>query len=129
MITTDFANNYVRYDNFELWEIGSLEDLMKGDELLPRIFKEEYGFAYDERNKPGNVLTDDLATTARKLLAYFGDKHFFIFSNGDDGHRELMDLQDRKIMSFGIDIHVIHPARAYALIMDKSMDLSRYDTL
>lgn len=117
------------YENMALWEISSLEEFMKGDVFMSDIFEKEYGFKYTDRDNPENKFTDNLVTTVSKVLDYFGDKHFFVFANGNPEHEILKELQDKKMINFGIDIHVIHPGKVYALMMDKSKDLAKYDTI
>lgn len=129
MIATDFKTNYSLYENMELWEIASLEDFIKGDVLLPEIFEKEFGFPFDARHRPENKFSATLAEVVTRTLDHFGDKHFFVFSNGSAEHQLLKELQDKKIIHFGIDIHVIHFSKVYALIMDKSKDPAKYDTI
>jgi len=64
-----------------------------------------------------------------KVLDYFGDKTFFIFENNNKHHNDLKQMQDKKIINFGIDIYVLNPTHIYALMMDKTSDLSKYDNL
>lgn len=129
MIASDFTNTCQLYENMALWEINSLEEFIKSDVFLPEIFKNEYGFDFEERNKTENKFTDNLVTVATKLLDYFSDKHFFVFQDGNPQHQELKALQDKKIIAFGMDIYVLHPNRTYALMMDKTRDIAKYDTL
>jgi hypothetical protein len=129
MIITDFNDNYLMYEKMAIWEVSSLENFFKSHEMLGEIFEKEYGFSYAERNEPGKQLNDTEVTIISKLLDYFGDKYFFIFSYNDKHHNGLKELQDKKIINFGIDVHVINPNRTYVLEMDKTKDLKMYDTV
>lgn len=129
MLITDFSKNYRKYENMSIWEIKSLDDFLKAHEQLLEIFEKEYGFTYAERYKQPESFKDSDITVVTKLLDYFGDKCFFVFSNNDQHHQDLKTLQDKKIINFGIDIHVIHPTQIYVLEMDKTKDLKAYDTV
>jgi len=129
MIANDFKKNCHLFENMAIWEISSLEEFMKGDAFLPEIFKKEYGFEFSEEKNPENKFSDNLVTVATKLLDYFGDKHFFVFQNGNPEHAILKELQDKKVINFGMDIHVLHPFKTYVLMMDKTKDMAKYDTV
>lgn len=126
MTITDFSDKYLMYENMSIWEIQSLSDFFKANDQLPAIFEEEYGFSYD-RLKEQEQFNDSDITVVSKLLDRFGDKYFYVFSQNDSHHNELKDLQDRKIINFGMDIYVLHPSRIYVLEMDKSRDPKMYD--
>lgn len=129
MIITDFSENYRMYEKMAIWEVTSLENFFNTHEMLGEIFEKEYGFSYAERNEPGKQLNDRDVTIISKLLDYFGDKYFFVFTYNDKHHNDLKELQDKKIINFGIDVHVINPNRIYVLEMDKTKDLKMYDTV
>lgn len=129
MTVTDFSSNYLKYDNMSIWEIKSLDELFKAHESLLEIFEKEYGFPYSSLSEGVNKLKDPDIIVVSKLLDHFGDKHFFIFSNNDKHHNDLKALQDKKVINFGIDIHVINPQRIFVLEMDKTQDLKVYDTI
>jgi hypothetical protein len=93
------------------------------------IFEKEYGFPYSALAQQRQDFRDSDIQVVSKLLDHFGDKHFFVFSYGDKHHEELKGLQDKKVINFGIDIHVINPQRIYVLEMDKTQDLKVYDTI
>ena len=129
MTITDYSKNYIKYDNMSIWEIKNLDQLFKAHESLFEIFEKEYGFPYTQLNSQQEKFSDSDINVVSKLLDHFGDKHFYIFSNNDSNHSELKILQDKKIINFGIDIHVINPNRIYVLEMDKTKDLKAYDTV
>ena len=129
MTVKDFGTKYLMYENMSIWEIKSLDELFKAHESLHEIFEKEYGFPYGELSKRRNDFRDSDMTVVSKLLDHFGDKQFFIFSYNDNHHSELKNLQDKKIINFGIDIHVVNPNRIYVLEMDKTQDLKAYDTV
>lgn len=127
MTITDFSDNYLMYENMSIWEIKSLDEFFKAHEQLVEIFEKEYGFSFDKLNTREDFEDSEIRVVS-KLLDHFGDKHFFVFSNNDKHHNDLKLLQDKKIINFGIDIHVIHPKNIYVLEMDKTKDLKMYDT-
>lgn len=129
MVINDFKEKYIMYENMAIWEIAGLDEFFKSHEMLYEIFEKEYGFKYEDRNKGDRKFDDTVLSIANRLLEYFGDKYFFIFTNGDKHHSDLKELQDKKIINFGIDVHVINPQRIYVLEMDKSKDLEHYDTI
>lgn len=112
-----------------IWEITSLPHFFKDDEMLTKIFQEEYGFPYSEIEKHTNSFTDTPLMVISKVLDYFGDKYFFVFENNNKHHHDLIKLQDNKIINFGIDIYVLHPSYIYVLMMDKTTNAAAYDTL
>ncbi|MCO5237699.1 MAG: hypothetical protein M9933_15680 [Chitinophagaceae bacterium] len=126
MIVSNFTDNYLMYENMSIWEIKSIRDFFKAQESLAEIFEVEYGFPYGELHKQTDFRDTDIMIIS-KLLDHFGDKQFFVFSYNDPHHNELKNLQDRKIINFGMDIHVLNPQRIYVLEMDKSKDIKIYD--
>lgn len=129
MTITDFDKNYRMFENMAVWEIKSLDHFFEDDEMLTKIFQEEYGFPYSELSKNAGTFTDTPVMVISKVLDYFGDKYFFVFENNNKHHNDLKKLQDDKIINFGIDIYIINPSHIYVLMMDKTKDLSEYDTL
>ena len=129
MTITDYASKYRMFENMAIWEIKSLDHFFEDDEMLMKIFKEEYGFEYANLNENSKSFTDTPIMVVSKALDYFGDKYFFVFENNNKHHHELMKLQDNKTIQFGIDIHVLNPNRIYVLMMDKCKNPAVYDTL
>lgn len=129
MIVNKITEQYLMYENMEIWEVKSLDEFFKAHESLKEIFEKEYGFKYEERNDSLRNFQDSDIMVITKLLDHFGDKFFVIFSNNDKAHSDLKYLQDKKIINFGMDIHVINPNRIYILEMDKTQDLKAYDTV
>lgn len=129
MIANKITEQYLMYENMEIWEVKSLDEFFKAHESLKEIFEKEYGFKYDERLNASTTFHDTDIMVIAKLLDYFGDKFFIVFSNNDKAHNDLKYLQDKKIINFGMDIHIINPNRIYVLEMDKTQDLKAYDTV
>lgn len=127
MIVVDFENKYLMYDNYAIWEITSLEEFFKSHEMMFEIFEKEYGVSFNERNNSDVKIADSDIVVVSKLLDYFEDKQFFVFSNNDSNHQGLKNLQDKKIISFGMDIYVLNPKKIYVLEMDKTKDPKMYD--
>jgi len=128
MIITDFREKYLMYENMSIWEIKSMDEFFKAHENLYEIFEKEYGFPFNKINEQDGNFSDSEIVVVSKLLDHFDDKQFFVFSDNDKHHNDLKSLQDKKIVSFGMDIHVIHPKRIYVLEMDKTKDLKMYDS-
>ena len=120
MVVTDFSEKYAMYENFQIWEILNLDDFFQSHTMLFEIFKKEYGFPFEKRNESGKKFEDTDIEIVSKLMNYFNDKQFFIFSLNDNNHKELITLQERKIINFGIDICAIEPSKLYVLDMDKT---------
>jgi len=129
MTITDYDKNYKMFENMAIWEVKSLDHFFEDDAILTKIFEEEYKFPYAEFNDKKETFTDTPLMVVSKVLDYFGDKYFFVFENNNKHHNDLKTLQDKKIVNFGMDIHVLNPTRIYVLMMDKSKDPSKYDTL
>ncbi|MEZ5109836.1 MAG: hypothetical protein R2829_12820 [Bacteroidia bacterium] len=129
MVVTDFKDNYLMYENMLIREFSSLEEFLGVHEMLKQIFSDEYGFAYEERNKPGNNFGDTPVEAINKLLDYFNDKYFFVFTVNDAHYYSLLELQDKKIINFGIDLKTLDAQKVYVLEMDKTKDLKKYDTV
>jgi len=129
MTITDFNSNYFMYENMSIWEIKSLSDFFKAHENLLEIFEKEYNFPFDKLSEHSENFKDSDIVVVSKLLDYFDKKHFFVFSYNDKHHNDLKSLQDKKLINFGVDIHVVNPERIYVLEMDKTKDLKMYDTV
>lgn len=129
MTITDYDQKYKQFENMAIWEIKSLDHFFEDDEMLMKIFQEEYGFPYSEISEHADTFTDTPLMVVSKVLDYFGDKYFFVFENNNKHHHDLMKLQDKKIINFGIDIHIINPSNIYVLMMDKTKNVAAYDTL
>lgn len=129
MIVKDFHEKYLMFENMAIWDISSLEDFLTSHNQLGEIFKKEYEFSYDQRKEPQNVFQDTDIEVVTKLLDHFGDKNFFVFSDSDINHSVLKELQDKKVINFGMDIYVLHPNKIYVLEMDKTKDMQKYDSV
>ena len=128
MVATDFDEKYFMYENMAIWEIRSMDDFFESHSMLKEIFKNEYGFPYSPESAEGMDLLGAGFAVVEKLLDSFRDKHFVVFSANDENHAVLKGLQDKKVITFGMDIYVLNPSRIYVLEMDKTKDLQKYDT-
>ena len=128
MIANDFNEKYLLFENMAIWDIPSMEDFFTSHNMMLEIFEKEYGFSYAQRYGKENNFTDGDIAVVEKLLDCFDDKHFFVFSYNDRNHAILKELQDKKVINFGMDIHVLNPKKIYVLEMDKTKDLQKYDT-
>lgn len=129
MIATDFSEKYLMFENMAIWDIPSMEDFFTSHNMMLEIFEKEYGFSYSQRYGKESNFTDGDMAVVEKLLDCFGDKHFFVFSSNDRNHVILKELQDKKMVNFGMDIHVLNPKKIYVLEMDKTKDLQKYDSV
>lgn len=119
MIVNNFRENCNKYENFQVWDIESIDDFLNGNAVLPEIFKTDYKMTVDEfKSRREEVPHSDVAIVD-SLLGQIGDKHFFTFTMNDKNHIELILMQDTKMMNFGMDISSIQDDHIYAIIMDK----------
>lgn len=129
MTIADFESKYLMYENMAIWEVKSLDHFFEDDEILQKIFQEEYKFPYSELEKHKLSFSDTPLMVVSRLLDYFGDKYFFVFESNNEHHNQLKRLQDKKIINFGMDIYVLNPERVYVLMLDKTKNLAAYDTI
>ncbi len=119
MLVNDFKNKVNEYKNFEVWEVSGMNDFFKGNTILKTIFETDYKIKLsDFFSKRHEIQETDLAIM-HKLLDQVGDKHFYIFTLLDPNHLELIQIQDMKLMDFGMDIAEIKNNCVYIMIMDK----------
>lgn len=119
MIVNEFSENCTLYDGFQVWEIESIDDFFKGNEVLVSIFKDEYKFPFEEFQERRSDISDNDFDIMKKLLELVGDKSFYMFTLHDENHLELVGMQKMNIMNFGIDIEKIKNDHVYVMIMDK----------
>ena len=127
MIVRDYKDQFNMFDNMAIWAISSMEEFFTSHQQIEEIFAAEYGFSYSSRNEQAEKFIDTDIMMVSRLLDLFGDKHFFVFSENDAQHIILKELQDKKLISFGMDIYVLKPNHIYVLEMDKTKDLQKYD--
>ena len=119
MLVKNFKEVCFQYDNFQVWDVPNMDDFMNGNSVLEEIFKNDYKMSYaDSRVKRSEIKDTDLQIM-HKLLDQIDNKHFFIFTWHDDNHSELVQMQNLKIMNFGIDINEIEKDHVYIILMDK----------
>lgn len=119
MIVSDFGDTYRLYGGFEVWEIESMDAFFKGNEILATIFHDFYKMPIQELAERRNEIPHSDFDIMENLLTLVGDKSFYLFTLYDQNHMELINLQARKIMNFGMDIEKIKKDCVYAMIMDK----------
>ncbi|KAA3652408.1 MAG: hypothetical protein DWP98_01395 [Bacteroidetes bacterium] len=120
MIVSDFSDTCKLYDGFHIWEIESLDAFFRGSDILATIFHDFYHIPFEELNEKRNEIADSDFDIMINLLTLVNDKSFFLFTLHDENHLELVGMQKRKIMNFGMDIERIRKDRVYAMIMDKA---------
>ena len=119
MIVKSFMDNCREYKNFQIWDIASMDDFMLDNPVLNEIFQNDYKMTYAESRKNRHKIEDTDLQIMHKLLEQIGDKHFFIFTWHDDNHSELVQMQNLKIMNWGIDINEIDKTHVYIVMMDE----------
>ena len=68
MTITDYDKNYKMFENMAIWEIRSLDHFFEDDEMLMKIFNEEYGFPYSEFNEHKDTFKDTPVMVVSKVL-------------------------------------------------------------
>jgi hypothetical protein len=119
MIVSNFNTACVDYENFAIWEIKSMNEFLTGNGVFEEIFKTDYKMDISEFSERRSEIEQNDMQIIKNMLDQVGDKHFVIFTHHDPEHIELISMQDRKIMNFGMDINHILPENMYVLIMDK----------
>jgi len=120
MIVKEFKDSCSQYKNFQIWEVPTMDDFMLDNPVLNEIFFTDYKISYlDAKNFPERI-TDSNLQIMDRLLSQVGDKHFYIFTWHDDNHSELVQMQNLKIMNWGIDINEIKKDRVYIIMMDQN---------
>ncbi|MBI3133086.1 MAG: hypothetical protein HYZ14_00280 [Bacteroidetes bacterium] len=97
-----------------------MNDFFKGNSVLKTIFETDYGIKISELSKRRHEIQETDLSVMHKILDQVGDKHFFIFTLLDPNHLELIQIQDMKLMDFGMDIAEIKNNCVYVMIMDKT---------
>ncbi len=120
MLVSNFIDSCAQYRNFEIWDINSLKDFLEGNGVLGEIFTHAYKIPASQVEERRNEIDKTDMEIMKHLLDQIGDKHFLIFTLYDANHQELIMLQDKKIMNFGIDISKIEKDHVYIMLMDKA---------
>lgn len=121
MLVTEFSETCFQYNNFEVWQIDSLDDFFKGNSILSKVFEDHYKMPLSDLKSKRAEIPDSDMHIINRLLSQVDDKHFFIFTLHDENHLELIKMQRLKIMNFGIDIEQIKPDKVFVMLMDKKM--------
>lgn len=119
MLVNNFKDTCFEYTNFQIWDVPDMDAFMGGNSILAEIFKNDYGMTYPEAKKKRSEIEDTDFQIMHNVLDQIGDKHFYLFTWHDDNHSELVQMQNLKIMNFGIDINEIDEDHVYVVIMDK----------
>ena len=119
MIVKTFSQNCKEYENFAIWDIEDMDAFFGGSDVLAEIFENDYKMpAAEYKAKREEILDTDIEVMT-KLLDQVGDKHFYVFTLHDNNHMELIQLQETKVMNFGMNIQEINGDRVYTVMMDK----------
>ena len=124
MLVTNFKDNCLQYESFEVWDVENMDAFFKGNKILNEVFKNTYKIPIEEFNNRRVEIPDTNMQIIEKLLDQIGNKHFFIFTYHDDNHEELVQMQNQKIMNFGVNIEEIEKDHVYILIMDKKAEFA-----
>lgn len=119
MVVADFYTKCTQYQNFEIWEVADMDSFFKGNSVLTEIFKDEYKMPVSELISRRDEIPHSNLKIMENLLDRIGDKHFHLFALGDENHMQLINMQNLKIMDFGMDISKIKDNCVYIMIMDK----------
>lgn len=119
MLVSEFSESCTQYENFQVWEIDSIDSFFKGNQVLAKIFNDLYSIPLEELHEKRKEIADSDLGIMMKLLKEVDDKSFFVFTLHDQNHMELVGMQRLKVMNFGIDIEKIRHDRVYVMIMDK----------
>jgi len=122
MLVNEFSETCQLYTDFQIWEIASINDFFKGNEILSTIFHDHYKIPVEELKDRRSEIADSDLEIITKLLSLVDDKSFFIFTLHDENHLELIKMKQLKIMNFGIDINTIKGDCVYVVIMDKKVN-------
>ena len=119
MIVKSFKDNCADYENFQIWDVDNMNAFLNGNGIFVEIFKNDYKMSIEEFDTRRDEIEQTNMEIMVAMLDQIGDKHFYIFTYHDDNHSELVQMQDQKIMNFGIDINEIDQEHVYIVIMDK----------
>ncbi|MDX2362049.1 MAG: hypothetical protein QNK23_14665 [Crocinitomicaceae bacterium] len=119
MLVNNFIESCSQYENFQIWDIESMDDFLNGNGVISEVFQVDYKMPPSEFNARREEIPQTNMEIMKNLLDQVGDKHFLIFTLHDQNHQELVHMQDTKVMNFGINISKIDGDHVYVVIMDK----------
>lgn len=119
MLVQDFKNTFVQYENFEVWDVENIDAFFKGNGVIKEIFEKEYKISVENFNEKRAEIAETNIGLMANVLDQIGDKHFYVFTKEDKNHVELVQMQNSKIMNFGINIADLDLSHVYIMIMDK----------
>lgn len=119
MLVQDFKNTVVQYENFEVWDVENIDAFFKGNGVIKEIFEKEYKISVENFNEKRADIAETNIGLMANVLDQIGDKHFYVFTKEDKNHVELVQMQNSKIMNFGINIADLDLSHVYIMIMDK----------
>lgn len=126
MLVGNFKDNAHQYQDFAVWDIENMNAFLHGNGAIAEIFKADYKMSVDEFDARRSEIPKTNMEIMEEVLDQIGDKHFFIFTYHDDKHWQLVQMQDEKVMNFGIDIaNVIEKDRVYILLMEKKAEYNK----
>ena len=119
MLVKNYRESCAQYENFEIWDIENMDSFLSGNGVIAEIFKNDHYMSAEEFNARRGEISKTNMEIMEGILDQIGDKHFYIFTLHSDNHMELIQLQEEKIMNFGIDIAEIKGDHVYIVVMDK----------
>jgi hypothetical protein len=126
MVVGNFRDTAHQFDNFAVWDVENMNAFLTGNEAIVEIFTKDFKMGIDEFEARRLEISKTNKEIMEHILDQIGDKHFHLFTYHDDNHWELVQMQEQKIMNFGIDIeHGIEKDHVYILIMDKKKEFNR----
>lgn len=126
MLVENFKDTAHQYENFAVWDVENMSAFLRGNSALGDILKNDFKISVDEFEARRSEIPKTNMEIMEQLLDQIGDKHFFIFTYHDPKHGQLIQMQTKKIMDFGIDIEKdIEEYHVYILLMDKKPDYNK----
>lgn len=120
MLVQDFREACFQYSNFEIWKVESMAAFFNGSEVLPLAFEQLFQMPLSEFQERRSEIARTDMEIMEHILDHIGDKHFLIFTYHSPNHGILVDLQDKGVMNFGLDINDVRQDCVYICIMDKA---------
>ncbi len=119
MLIQDFQRTCFQYTNFGIWKVDSIDKFFDGADVLPVAFEHLFEMPFAEfHTRRSEIQLSDMEIM-EKTLDTIDDKFFFIFTYHSDNHAVLVELQDKGVMNFGLDINDVREDCVYICMMDR----------
>ena len=118
MLVKDFQRTCFQYANFAIWKIDNIDEFFGGADVLSVAFEHLFEMPLAEFRERRSEIPQSDMKIMQKILDAIDDKFFFIFTYHSDNHAVLVDLQERGVMNFGLDINDVRDDCVYICMMD-----------